>query len=206
MRVGCFLAASGGPVRSQPSGEIPPGFVDHPTPDHLLGWHDRRRQSIWHVSPAARSRERPCGAVAEPGGVKPTAMPREDLPFCDCKWLERAAHDAHCPVEFDPELNEYNLKTSDGGSMRIYHCPFCAGRAPARQPGQAALGAGGPCSSGSAAATREGRGGHAGHLRSAASREVASLSPRKLGDMPQRTIGGGSTCLPIHVHRSVSRR
>ncbi len=58
-------------------------------------------------------------------------MPREDLPFCDCQWLERAAHDVHCPVEFDSELNEYNFKTADGGSMRIYHCPFCAGRAPA---------------------------------------------------------------------------
>jgi hypothetical protein len=56
--------------------------------------------------------------------------PRDDLPFCDCRWLERAARDPHCPIEFDPELNEYNLKTSNGGSMRIYHCPFCAGRAP----------------------------------------------------------------------------
>lgn len=57
-------------------------------------------------------------------------MPRDDLPFCDCRWLERAAHNLHCAVEFDPELNEYNLKTADGGLMRIYHCPFCAGRAP----------------------------------------------------------------------------
>lgn len=56
--------------------------------------------------------------------------PREDLPYCDCRWLEKAAHDAHCPIEFDPELNEYNLKTSNDGWMRIYHCPFCAGRAP----------------------------------------------------------------------------
>jgi hypothetical protein len=57
-------------------------------------------------------------------------MPADDLPLCQCRWLERAAHDPTCPIEFDPELNEYNLKTSDGGSMRIYHCPFCAGRAP----------------------------------------------------------------------------
>jgi hypothetical protein len=57
-------------------------------------------------------------------------MPRDDLPFCDCRWLERAARDPACPVEFDPEINEYNLKTSKGGSMRLYHCPFCAGRAP----------------------------------------------------------------------------
>lgn len=57
-------------------------------------------------------------------------MPREDLPFCECRWFERAAHDPACPVEFDPDLNEYNLKTSNGGSIRLYHCPFCAGRAP----------------------------------------------------------------------------
>jgi hypothetical protein len=57
-------------------------------------------------------------------------MPRDDLPFCECRWLERAAHDPLCPVEFDPELNEYNLRTTTGTSMRIYHCPSCAGRAP----------------------------------------------------------------------------
>lgn len=57
-------------------------------------------------------------------------MPREDLPFCDCRWLERAAHDPSCPVEFDPQLNEFSLKTANGGSMNIYHCPFCAGKAP----------------------------------------------------------------------------
>lgn len=58
------------------------------------------------------------------------SAPRNDLPRCECRWLERAAHDPNCPVEFDPKLNEYNLKCSDGSSMRIYHCPFCAGRAP----------------------------------------------------------------------------
>jgi hypothetical protein len=51
-------------------------------------------------------------------------MPREDLPFCDCRWLERAAHDPDNPIEFDPELNEYNLKTPRGHSLRIYYCPF----------------------------------------------------------------------------------
>ena len=57
-------------------------------------------------------------------------MPRDDLPLCDCRWLERAAHDPDNPIEFDPELNEYNLKTPHRHSFRIYHCPFCAGRAP----------------------------------------------------------------------------
>ena len=63
-------------------------------------------------------------------------MPREDLPYCECNWLERAAQDPTCSVEFDPELNEYNLKTTSGGSMRIYHCPFCSGRAPDSLRGQ----------------------------------------------------------------------
>ena len=57
-------------------------------------------------------------------------MPREDLPFCDCGWLERAARDGTCAIHFDPELNEYHLTATDGGSFLIYHCPFCAGRAP----------------------------------------------------------------------------
>jgi hypothetical protein len=56
-------------------------------------------------------------------------MPRENLPFCDCRWLDRAARDPLCPIEFDRELNEYHLKTANG-FMLIYHCPFCAGRAP----------------------------------------------------------------------------
>ena len=57
-------------------------------------------------------------------------MPRDDLPFCDCQWLERAAHDPDNPIVFDSQLNEYNLKTASGHSLRVYHCPFCAGRAP----------------------------------------------------------------------------
>jgi hypothetical protein len=57
-------------------------------------------------------------------------MPRDDLPYCDCEWFERAARDPKCPVEFDAELNEFNIKTADGGLMRMYHCPFCTGRAP----------------------------------------------------------------------------
>jgi hypothetical protein len=63
-------------------------------------------------------------------------MPRDDLPFCECNWFERAALDPHCPVEFDPDLNEYNLKTTNKGSMRMYHCPFCSGRAPESFRGQ----------------------------------------------------------------------
>jgi len=57
-------------------------------------------------------------------------MPRDDLPLCACGWFERAANDPACPLEFDPDLNEYNL-VANRGSWRLYHCPFCAGRAPA---------------------------------------------------------------------------
>jgi hypothetical protein len=57
-------------------------------------------------------------------------MPRDDLPLCKCGWFERAANDPKCPIEFDPEVNEYHL-VSNGGSWCFYHCPICAGRAPA---------------------------------------------------------------------------
>lgn len=60
---------------------------------------------------------------------KRTNMPREDLPYCECPWLENAARDPECSIEFDAELNEYHLK-SGRGTFMIYHCPFCAGRAP----------------------------------------------------------------------------
>ena len=62
--------------------------------------------------------------------------PKVDFPFCKCEWFERAAHDPDCSIEFDPELNEYNLKSPNGGLMRLYHCPFCAGRAPESLRGQ----------------------------------------------------------------------
>ena len=56
--------------------------------------------------------------------------------FATVVGSERAAHDPDNPIEFDPELNEYNLKTPHGHSLRIYHCPFCAGRAPDSLRGQ----------------------------------------------------------------------
>jgi aminoglycoside 6'-N-acetyltransferase I len=68
--------------------------------------------------------------------TEPMAMPRKDLPFCECRWLEEAAHDPYCPIEFDAEMNEYHLKTANGGSSVFYHCPFCSGRAPASLRGQ----------------------------------------------------------------------
>lgn len=56
-------------------------------------------------------------------------MPRDELPLCTCGWLEEAVHDPECPVRYDPALHEYNIE-ANGVSWRIYHCPFCAGRAP----------------------------------------------------------------------------
>lgn len=49
---------------------------------------------------------------------------------CKCKSLERAADEPTSNVEFDPGLNEYNIRTRDGGTLRIYHCFFCGGAAP----------------------------------------------------------------------------
>lgn len=48
---------------------------------------------------------------------------------CDCGVLEHAAKDPRVPIEFDPELNEYNI-VHDSLKMRIYYCPSCGGRAP----------------------------------------------------------------------------
>src|ERR1043165_2005205 len=61
-------------------------------------------------------------------------MPRDDLQLCKCSWFEQAANDPACPVEFDPEVNEYNI-VANGCSWRLYHCPICAGRAPASHRG-----------------------------------------------------------------------
>jgi hypothetical protein len=59
-------------------------------------------------------------------------MPDQTVPPCDCKWLENAANDPHVPVVFDRDLNEYHITRGGelGGSMLIYHCPFCGGSAP----------------------------------------------------------------------------
>jgi hypothetical protein len=53
---------------------------------------------------------------------------KTDLP-CDCGYLDRAAKDPDHPIEFDARLNEFNVIHA-GGRFRIYHCPFCGGKAP----------------------------------------------------------------------------
>ena len=53
---------------------------------------------------------------------------------CTCKQLENSAADPNTPIQYDPDLNEYNIilsgRVGSYGSMRIYHCPFCGGLAP----------------------------------------------------------------------------
>jgi hypothetical protein len=53
---------------------------------------------------------------------------KTDLP-CDCGYLDRATKDPDHPIEFDVRLNEFNFIHA-GGKFRIYHCPFCGGKAP----------------------------------------------------------------------------
>lgn len=57
-------------------------------------------------------------------------MPNPDAPLCDCNVLERAANDPENPIVFAANLNEYHIRTGEGGHMMIYHCPFCGGRTP----------------------------------------------------------------------------
>ena len=54
---------------------------------------------------------------------------------CKCKSLENAADEPNSPIVFDRELNEYNIETRDGGTLRIYHCFFCGGAAPRSKRG-----------------------------------------------------------------------
>jgi hypothetical protein len=53
---------------------------------------------------------------------------------CHCGALQRWAQDAAVPIEYNSELNEYNLIHRSGSdnceARRIYFCPACGGRAP----------------------------------------------------------------------------
>jgi hypothetical protein len=56
--------------------------------------------------------------------------PPKEKGACKCQWLERAADEPTCPVEFDAELNEYHLVRGPKDYMMIYYCPYCGGSAP----------------------------------------------------------------------------
>ena len=56
--------------------------------------------------------------------------PQKETGVCKCNWLEVAADDPKCPVEFDKELNEYHLVRGPKDYLMIYFCPFCGGSGP----------------------------------------------------------------------------
>jgi hypothetical protein len=56
--------------------------------------------------------------------------PPNEKGACKCEWLEHAADEPKCPIEFDTELNEYHLVLGPKDYMMIYFCPHCGGRAP----------------------------------------------------------------------------
>jgi hypothetical protein len=49
--------------------------------------------------------------------------------LCDCGTMESAARNPDLPIGFNSSLNEFNF-VYGAGKMRIYHCPFCGGKAP----------------------------------------------------------------------------
>jgi hypothetical protein len=57
-----------------------------------------------------------------------TSKGKTDRP-CDCGALEYFARDPRVPIEFDPDLREYNI-VNDSGETRIHYCPFCGGKVP----------------------------------------------------------------------------
>lgn len=59
----------------------------------------------------------------------PKMKTESDAAPCECFFLCEAATDAHSPIVFDRELNEFHIKTDNGYSM-IYFCPICGGKAP----------------------------------------------------------------------------
>ena len=57
-----------------------------------------------------------------------TSKAKTDRP-CDCGALEHVAKDPRVPIEFDPDLREYNIVNASGRT-RIDYCPFCGGKVP----------------------------------------------------------------------------
>src|SRR5687767_8967848 len=53
---------------------------------------------------------------------------------CSCNYLEREAAEPSSPVQFDAEMQEYQLAHLSGsGRSMVYHCPWCGGVAPKSQ-------------------------------------------------------------------------
>ena len=49
---------------------------------------------------------------------------------CECRWPRDVTAEPENSVVFDSETNEYQFRTPKGGSLTIYHCPFCGGVMP----------------------------------------------------------------------------
>lgn len=58
----------------------------------------------------------------------------ESKPECHCRSLERSANDPNCPIEFDEELNEYQIVANDHRWL-IRYCPFCGNLTPPSKRG-----------------------------------------------------------------------
>ncbi len=62
-------------------------------------------------------------------GRKPTFASVTTKP-CKCGWAQNVAAEPYNSVVFDSDTNEYQFRTPKGGSLAIYHCPFCGGVMP----------------------------------------------------------------------------
>jgi hypothetical protein len=49
---------------------------------------------------------------------------------CKCRWPQDVSAEPENGVEFDSRTNEYQLLTRSGGTLILYHCPFCGGAMP----------------------------------------------------------------------------
>jgi hypothetical protein len=52
---------------------------------------------------------------------------------CECGWFRRNADDPEVPIEFNADVNEYQLVSAlpgRGSRQPLYFCPFCGCRAP----------------------------------------------------------------------------
>jgi hypothetical protein len=62
-------------------------------------------------------------------GRKPTFASVTTKP-CECRWPQDVSAEPENGVAFDAQTNEYQFRTPSGGSLTIYHCPFCGGAMP----------------------------------------------------------------------------
>ncbi|HUB05644.1 MAG TPA: hypothetical protein VMB50_01515, partial [Myxococcales bacterium] len=60
---------------------------------------------------------------------KPTFASVTDVP-CTCGFLQRSADEPSIPIVYDEHVGEFHVQCADGGTLILYHCPFCGGAAP----------------------------------------------------------------------------